>query len=159
MKFMSTKSFLLLSSFLLLASCGRDEEQVDTEKPVLTLGYAEAFPKSCAVLKRGETYVFRACATDNVGVASYGIDVHHNFDHHTHDDQPGVCALDDKKNAVKPMIYMQNFSVPNADKNFEIQQQITIPQDVDFGDYHCSISVTDQTGWQTRTSVDIKIIP
>ncbi|MGA0403355.1 MAG: DUF4625 domain-containing protein, partial [Flavobacteriaceae bacterium] len=29
---------------------------------------------------------------------------------------------------------------------------------VDTGDYHLALSVTDVTGWQARTSVDVKII-
>ena len=42
-------------------------------------------------------------------------------------------------------------------KEYEIKHEITIPKDIDTGDYHCQISVTDITGWQSRTSVDIKI--
>ena len=30
--------------------------------------------------------------------------------------------------------------------------------DIDAGDYHCAYSVTDATGWQSRTSIDIKIV-
>ncbi|MEE3225919.1 MAG: DUF4625 domain-containing protein [Bacteroidota bacterium] len=29
---------------------------------------------------------------------------------------------------------------------------------MDTGDYHCAYSVTDETGWQSRTSIDIKIV-
>ena len=36
-------------------------------------------------------------------------------------------------------------------------QIVSVPNDVDPGDYHCGFSVTDVTGWQSRTSVDIKI--
>lgn len=158
MKLEILKRMVLFSIFIIAASCAKEDEQIDTEKPVINVSYDNAFPKSCAVLKRGNTYIFRALATDNTGIASYGVDIHHNFDQHTHDDQPGVCPLDPKKTAVKPMIYMQNFAVPDTGTSYEIYREISIPQDIDPGDYHCQISVIDKTGWQSRTSVDIKII-
>jgi len=142
----------------ILSSCGRDTEEIDTEKPVVSINYQNGFPQPCTTLKRGNTYTIRAMATDNVGIASYSIDIHHNFDHHTHDDQPETCILDPKKPAVKPMIYMQNFTTENAGKTYEIIREITIPSDADTGDYHCQFSVIDKTGWQGRTSVDLKII-
>ena len=52
---------------------------------------------------------------------------------------------------------MQNKPIEGGLKEYEIKHEITIPKDIDTGDYHCEISVTDITGWQSRTSVDIKI--
>lgn len=148
----------VLACATVVASCSdSDEEQIDNEKPVITIDYENGFPKACAQLKRGTTYLIRARATDNVGIATYGIDIHNNFDHHTHDDQGKSCPLDPIKAAVNPMIYMQNFTADNS-KNYEITKEITIPNNVDTGDYHCQISAIDQTGWQARTSIDIKII-
>lgn len=151
---------MFFAAFLVTAvsSCVKDDEDVDTEKPVISINFAEGFPKACSTLKKGQTYTFRANATDNVGIASYGIDIHNNFDHHTHDDQAETCVLDPKKAPVKPMVYMQNFTVNQPSKNYGIVREITIPLDVDPGDYHCQMSVIDQTGWQARTSIDIKIV-
>lgn len=152
-----TKFLFVLCTVFIAVSCRKDDE-IDTEKPTITVNYDKGFPKSCEQLKRGNTYTIRARATDNVGVASYGIDIHHNFDHHTHDNQEGTCPLDPKKAPVKPLIYMQNFPANNGGKNYEIVKEITIPQDADTGDYHCQISVVDEAGWQSRTSIDFKII-
>ncbi|MDO6519391.1 DUF4625 domain-containing protein [Zobellia uliginosa] len=42
--------------------------------------------------------------------------------------------------------------------SYEFNIPVTIPNDIDAGDCHCSYSVTDKTGWQSRTSMDIKIV-
>jgi hypothetical protein len=86
------------------------------------------------------------------------LDIHHNFDHHTHDDQGEQCDLAPLKPAVNPFIFMKNYPIDNEPTSYEINIDITIPNDIDSGDYHCQYSVIDKTGWQSRTSVDIQIV-
>lgn len=131
---------------------------LDEEKPTITINFAEGFPQACAQLKRGETYTFRAKASDNLGLASYSLGIHHNFDQHTHDDQPEACEMDAVKSPDNPLTLLNTYSVEGAPLEDELTVSISIPNDVDPGDYHCAFSVTDVTGWQGRTSVDIKII-
>ena len=131
---------------------------LDEEKPTITINFAEGFPQACAQLKRGETYTFRAKASDNLGLASYSLGIHHNFDQHTHDDQPMACEMDAVKSPDNPLTLMNTYSIEGAPLEDELTISISIPNDVDPGDYHCAFSVTDVTGWQGRTSVDIKII-
>ncbi|MBU2996324.1 DUF4625 domain-containing protein [Cellulophaga baltica] len=147
--------FLLLT---LIVACSSDDVGIDEEKPTISIDYADGFPQGCSELTRGETYSFRAQTTDNLSLASYSIDIHHNFDHHTHDDQVGDCSLEDIKTAVNPLIFIENYTIDEGGTTYEINVSITIPDDVDTGDYHCAYSVTDATGWQSRTSIDIKII-
>ncbi|WP_418513049.1 DUF4625 domain-containing protein [Corallibacter sp.] len=143
-----------------IIACSSDDDGVgrDEIKPTISINYDEGFPQACAELVKGETYTFRALVTDNVELASYSLNIHHNFDHHTHDDQQAICNLDPIKQAVNPMIYMENFTVDSGLATYEINIPITIPNDIDTGDYHCAYSVTDKTGWQSRTSIDIKIV-
>lgn len=144
---------------LLPISCSSsDDSTIDEEKPIISVNYAEGFPQTCETLERGETYAFRARVTDNVALASYSLNIHHNFDHHTHDDQGAQCELGAIKEAVNPLLFIGNHTIENGQTSYEINISVTIPDDVDPGDYHCSYSVTDQTGWQSRTSVDIKIM-
>ncbi|MDO6760222.1 DUF4625 domain-containing protein [Tamlana sp. 2_MG-2023] len=144
---------------LFLASCSSDDGvDKDEEKPTITVNYDDGFPQACEELKRGETYNFRALVTDNQALASYSLNIHNNFDHHTHDDQEGNCSLNPVKDPVNPLLIVENYSIDGGPTSYEINIAITIPNDVDTGDYHCAYSVTDQTGWQTRTSVDIKIV-
>lgn len=149
-------------AFILTAfwACSSDDSvDKDEEKPTITVNYDGGFPQTCVELVRGKTYRFRAMVTDNRALASYSLDLHHNFDHHTHDDQGATCMLGPKKDPVNPLIYMENFSIEgNNVTSYEINIAVTIPNGADTGDYHCSYSVTDKTGWQSRTSVDIKIV-
>lgn len=153
------KYFYILSIILLTAACTSDDSvEIDEEKPTITVNYTAGFPQGCALLTRGETYNFRAMVTDNNELAAYSIDIHHNFDHHTHDDQVTECDLGEIKSAVNPLIYVENFTIEGALTSYEINIPVTIPNDIDTGDYHCAYSVTDATGWQSRTSIDIKIV-
>ncbi|UNZ00043.1 DUF4625 domain-containing protein [Zhouia spongiae] len=149
---------MLLSTISLLACSSSDDNEVDKDKPTISVNYAGGFPRSCEILERGQTYTFKAQVADNVALASYSLDIHHNFDHHTHDDQGAQCNLEAIKQAVNPMIFMKNYTIEGGGTSYEINIDLTIPEDIDTGDYHCQYSVTDQTGWQSRTSIDIKII-
>jgi hypothetical protein len=157
MKSYNQWSRFLLSLFALaLVSC--TETEIDEEKPTITVNYAGGFPQTCENLSRGQSYTIKAKVTDNLELASYSIEMHHNFDHHTHDDQEDPCELELITTAVNPFNYSTNNSVPEGLTNFEIEAVITIPATIDTGDYHLALSVTDVTGWQARTAVDVKIV-
>ena len=158
MKFILKYLYVLFLVLLITACSSDDSIDKDEEKPTITINYDEGFPQACGQLVRGETYNFKALVTDNKALASYSLDIHHNFDHHTHDDQGEVCALEATKLAVNPLIFMENYTIEEGVTSYEINISISIPDDVDTGDYHCAYSVTDKTGWQSRTSIDIKIV-
>jgi len=143
---------------VLALSCSQEGDlDRDLEKPSITVDYPGGFPQSCSELVKGHTYQFKAMLGDNVALASYSLDIHHNFDHHTHDDQGVPCALEAIKQAVNPWIFMEHFSLADGPTSQEVTIELTLPGDIDAGDYHCAFSVTDGTGWQNRTSMDIKI--
>lgn len=159
MKLIAKYKYLIVLLVLILASCSSDDStNKDEEKPTISVNYTDGFPQGCEELTKGETYTFKALVTDNKALAAYSLDIHHNFDHHTHDDQGATCDLGVVKESVNPFIYIENFSIEEGLTSYEINISITIPEDIDTGDYHCAYSVTDLTGWQARTSIDIKII-
>ncbi|MGY0392641.1 DUF4625 domain-containing protein [Bizionia sp. KMM 8389] len=152
-------NYFIFFLFILLASCSSDDSiEIDEEKPTITINYDGGFPQACEELVRGETYNFRAFVTDNRELAAYSLNIHHNFDHHTHDDQDETCILDPLKVADNPLFLIENYTIEEGLTSYEINVSVTIPIDSDLGDYHCSYSVTDTTGWQSMTSVDIKIV-
>lgn len=151
-------SYLFLCCFfLILVSCS-EQTVIDEEKPTITVNYSGGFPSACENLSRGQNYVIKALVSDNLALASYSIEIHHNFDHHTHDDQAGDCTVDPLKASVNPFTFSTSNAIDGERTEFEINQSIAIPETVDVGDYHLALSVTDITGWQARTSVDIKIV-
>ena len=65
---------------------------------------SNSFPENCAILYRGESFSFQATFTDNIELGNYNVEVHNNFDHHSHSTEAEECELEPKKEAVKPCI-------------------------------------------------------
>lgn len=146
---------LMFSSFGILLSC--ESELKDDEVPVIDLTIDNAFPQNCVTVYRGESFTFRFRLADNLELGSYSIEMHHNFDHHTHSTSPVQCDKDPVKQAVKPFLFIQDFNIPGGLKEFIATGNILIPADVDTGDYHFTIRVTDVSGWQTYEGTGLKI--
>ena len=154
-----TKSLIaVLISLLALASCSSDNNEIDTEYPVIDISASNAFPIQCSEITRGQKITFRAKFTDNAALGSYSLDIHHNFDHHTHSTEVNNCVADPVKKPVNPMLYINSVTIPNGEKSYEAVQEITIPTDIDPGDYHFMIRLTDKEGWQTIKGLSIKIL-
>lgn len=117
-----------------------------------------ANPIDCQVYHRGETIPFCYVFTDNDELGKYNIEVHHNFDHHTHSTSATTCSMDDVKEAQNPWVFNQDFNIPDGQKSFSAREDIKIPTNIDTGDYHFMIRLTDKAGWQQIKSVAIKIV-
>jgi hypothetical protein len=141
-----------------LASCSSDNNEIDTEYPVIDVSAANAFPIQCSEITRGQKITFRAKFTDNIALGSYSLDIHHNFDHHTHSTEVNNCTADPVKKPVNPLLYINSVTIANDQKSYEAVQEITIPADIDPGDYHFMIRLTDKEGWQTIKGLSIKIL-
>lgn len=148
--------FLVL---LILGACSSDDsDSKDDTKPTIDTSIAGAFPTSCATVVRGQTIPFKALLKDNAELGAYSINVHNNFDQHSHDTEVDTCPLDPKKTPVNPWSATFTFDIPAGLKEFTAEQQIAIPADIDAGDYHFMIQLTDATGWATMRGISIKIL-
>ena len=152
-----TTSCLAFGIVALALSCSKDADNVDTEYPVIDAHFAASFPQQCSTVQRGETLVFRARFTDNVALGSFGVDIHNNFDHHSHSTEVAECDRGDTKDPVHPFTYIETFEIPDAPGAYEAEVEIAIPDDIDPGDYHFLIRVTDREGWQTLRGLSINI--
>lgn len=146
-----------LLGILFLGSCKKDDKAVDTEYPTIDVSAADAFPKQCSEIKRGETFVFKARLKDNVQLGSFSLDVHHNFDHHSHSTEVNDCTMDPVKTPVNPFLYIKSFPIPVGSSSYSASVEIPVPADIEPGDYHFMILVTDAEGWQTIKGLSIKI--
>ena len=152
-------SYLGLSILLLLGACKKENNAaIDTDYPEIDITGTAAFPLQCSTIKRGETFVFRAKLSDNAALGSVSVDIHHNFDHHTHSTEVESCGLGPIKVPVTPFLLIESYPIPGGQTNFEVQQSITVPANIDAGDYHFMIRLTDKEGWQTIKGLSIKII-
>lgn len=151
--------YFYLILLLFAGACKKDSSTaVDTEYPVIDISRGNAFPIQCSTLKRGEKFTFRAQLSDNTALGSVSVDIHHNFDHHSHSTEVESCGLGQIKTPVKPFLLIQSYPVPAGQSSFGIEQEISVPADVDPGDYHFMIRLTDKEGWQTIKGLSIKII-
>ena len=150
-------SVLIALALLTFAGCKKDNtEEKDTEYPEI-LATANSFPIQCGTISRGQTFTFKASFSDNKELGAYSLDVHHNFDQHNHSTEVHQCTFDAKKTPVKPFLFIQNYNIPAGLKQHEATAQIVVPADVDPGDYHFMIRLTDKEGWQTIKGLSIKI--
>ncbi|MDR0699168.1 MAG: DUF4625 domain-containing protein [Tannerella sp.] len=154
------KEICFLIAFLpafLLGGCGSDEETKDMQKPVIEMEGGGYFPQNCTTLKRGNSFTFKAKFSDNVELGNYNIEIHNNFDHHSHSTGSEECNMDERKTPVNAWVFNQDYSMPAGVKEFEAGNEITIPADVDTGDYHFMVRLTDRAGWQQLVAVSVKI--
>jgi len=138
-------------------SCKKETVETDTVYPEIDLSVTGGFPQQCSELERGKTFTFKARFVDNVALGSFSLDIHHNFDHHTHSTDISNCDEEPVKQAVNPMLFIQTYSIPEGSREYTATADISIPADVDAGDYHFMIRLTDREGWQTIRGISIKI--
>lgn len=151
------KWLLILISGFAFSSCGEDEKPaIDMDYPEIIVT-AESFPLQCSVIEKGSTLQFKALFRDNVELGGFSLDIHHNFDHHTHSTEVNECAEDPVKAAVSPLLFIQTYPIPDGLTEYVASAEIEIPSDIDPGDYHFMIRLTDDEGWQTIQGLSIKI--
>ena len=152
---------LYLSLTLLCAFCAcssSDDETKDMTYPVINTSDNVAIPTDCDVFRRGEVIPFNYLFTDDTELGSYNIEIHHNFDHHTHSTSSVECPMEPTKKPVNAWVYNKDYTIPAGQRTFTATHNITIPADIDTGDYHFMVRLTDRAGWQQLHAVAIKII-
>ncbi|WP_321995478.1 DUF4625 domain-containing protein [Draconibacterium orientale] len=153
-------SFLML--FLLLGACS-ESEKPDQEKPTIDISFSGAFPTNCDTIYFGEPFVLRMKFSDNLELGAFSIDIHNNFDHHSHSTEVTECDLNPIKDPVNPYVSIMDYSIPEGLKEYETNLTISIPESdgialYDEGDYHFFISLTDKEGWSAQRGLSIKML-
>jgi hypothetical protein len=162
---MNTRIFKIITIFtlgLIFYSCNKDEE-IDTEKPFIDLEYTSAFPSYCDTIYFGESFNLKAFFSDNIQLGAFSIDVHNNFDHHTHAYKIEKCELDPVKQANNPFVLIDNYEIPTNLTEHVTDLTIDIPASNDLGlfdegDYCFHIYLTDKEGWSTPSVVSVKML-
>ena len=146
---------VILGMIFAFTSC--DETVKDEALPEINMSGTTAFPQNCTTVYRGESFTFNALFTDNMELGSYSIEMHDNFDHHTHSTSATECELGAVKTPVKPFLYIEEFTIPAGKTTFTANISIFIPVDTDTGDYHFMVRLTDKSGWQTFEGISVKV--
>lgn len=151
---MKKNILIILTVLAALAAC---TEKDMTPPEILPVGdYAS--PLNCQEFARGAVLPFAYLFTDDTQLGSFNIEVHNNFDHHTHSTEAEECKEDPAKEPVNPWIFNQDYPIPAGHTSHEALFDIPIPEDADPGLYHFMIRVTDASGWQQIRSVSIRLI-
>ncbi|MFO7721139.1 MAG: DUF4625 domain-containing protein [Gillisia sp.] len=148
-KFNSILTLIVAAVFL--TSCSSDDDARDTEKPTISI----MEPHNDEEIAPGGELHFEAIFTDNVALASYKIEIHDDFDVHTH----SILKSSDNLN---PWSFEQVFQIPAGQRSFEAVHHIDIPtmingQAISEGTYHLGIYVTDTSGNEEQAFLTIHI--
>ena len=129
-------------------ACGSDDDK-DMTPPVISADGITANPINCQQYHPGDVIPFHYVMLDNQELGNFNIEIHNNFDHHTHsteaddhdhDHEMGECDDDEEHQ-----------------RQYDARVDIPIPADAAPGDYHFMIRLTDRAGWQQLHAVAIKI--
>ncbi|MCR5695959.1 MAG: DUF4625 domain-containing protein [Marinilabiliaceae bacterium] len=151
-------AILPLSLIIFGTACSSDNDNVDSTLPTICEAGEQTCPTECYECLRGESIDFCYTFTDDIELGNFNIEIHNNFDHHTHSTSSVECELDEKKSAVNAWVYNQDYSIPDGLTTYTPNVSIVIPTDIDTGDYHFMIRLTDKAGWQQLRSVAIKVV-
>lgn len=149
------QTIVLIVAVALFASC--NDSVKDEETPSIEISADDAFPKNCVTVYRGESFEFRIKLTDNMELGSFSVEMHHNFDHHTHSTSSTQCEMEPVKNAINPLLFITEYPIPEKMKEYFATGSINIPSNVDTGNYHFMIRVTDASGWQNFEGISVKV--
>ncbi len=149
---------LLLLCALCACSSSRDNDSRDMSQPIISEQGITANPVECQQYRPGDVIPFHYVFTDDVELGNYNIEIHHNFDHHTHSGSAIECEMETKKEAGdKAWVFNQDYTIPAGQRTYTARVDIRIPADVETGDYHFMVRLTDRAGWQQLKAVSIKV--
>lgn len=148
---------MLLTALMAFGALSCTKEKVDMEYPEMFLDQANAFPQPCAAVFAGAPFTLQLPVSDNEELGSFSFSIHHEFDHHSHSTEAEHCEAAPEKEPVNPWQYTETVAIPAGSKSYLIKKDIVVPANIDTGDYHLLLRLTDKQGWQTVKAVSIKI--
>ena len=157
---------LFCAAMIGFAACNDDEK--DMTKPIITDTGIVANPINCQFYHPGGVIPFCYLFVDDTELGSFNIEVHSNFDHHSHsteanDHEHSECEGAEEEhehegsNDAPAWVYNQDFTIPAGQRSYLAQIEIPIPADIAPGLYHFMIRLTDRAGWQQLKAVAIVI--
>ena len=167
-------------TLLLMAACVSDPDDKDMTMPFIE-DSEESYPQQCEVYQPGGVIPLRCTFSDDMELGNFNVEIHNNFDHHTHSTSAVECEYDehdedehdenahhedeshdahdehDEHDETLGWVFNQDYSIPAGQTLYKAVVDIPIPEDAEEGDYHFMIRLTDRTGWQQLKSVSIKV--
>ena len=172
------KLLTIIASALIMSaitSCDNDDDKtLDTEKPQIDASIEGASPANTATFYFGEEIPVKLLLTDNEELGSFSVNIHNNFDHHSHsteeegeehhDHEEGEEHHHHEGEDGDAFQFTQDYTIPAGSTQFLIDTKISLPaksddgDEYEGGDYHFMITVTDKAGFSTFKAFEIKIL-
>lgn len=123
------------------------------------------------LLKANVVIPFRYIFEDDVELGSFNIEVHSNFDHHSHsteadnhDHEGAECEEHNHEHGGgepegdgEAWYFNKDYSIPAGQKTYEAHLDIPIPANAKHGAYHFMVKLTDKAGFSTHKALSIII--
>ena len=170
------KLLTIIASALIMSaitSCDKDDDKdIDTEKPQINASIDGASPANATTFYFGESIPVKLLLTDNAELGSFSVNIHNNFDHHSHSTEEegdehheeGEEHHHHEGEDGDAFQFTQDYTIPAGSTQFLIDTKITLPakssdgDEYEGGDYHFMITVTDKAGFSTFKAFEIKIL-
>ena len=138
----------LMAIAALGCSCKKDEDK-DTDKPVITLNE----PADGDTLFVGHEMHLEMDLSDNVMLRSYKVDIHNNFDGHSHTKSTETDGA---------WTYTKSWDVSGLKNTHIHHHEIEVPDSVDGvpiakGKYHFMVYCTDEAGNETYVAKSVVV--
>ncbi len=170
---MKTKTIILLATIMTIlavsfSAC--ENKSKDTTPPVIE--EATFLPADCDIYYPGDTIRVYFICSDDTELGNFNIEIHNNFDHHTHGTSSVDCDEEEgeehhheegeehhheHETVEGAWVYNQDFAIGRGLKSDTLDIGIPVPVDALEGDYHFMLRLTDRAGWQTIKAVPIHL--
>ncbi|MBR1878804.1 MAG: DUF4625 domain-containing protein [Paludibacteraceae bacterium] len=160
--------FALGAMIIGFAACEKTAK--DLTPPVID--EAGFLPADCDIYYLGDTIQVHFVCSDDTELGNFNIEIHNNFDHHTHGTSSVDCDGEEgddhhhdgdeehehEHEAVEgAWVFNQDYAIVRGLSSDTVDIAIPVPADVLEGDYHFMLRLTDRAGWQTLKAVAIHL--
>lgn len=138
-------AYLVISMSLVLSftACDKDDVTADTTRPIIELDE----PEDGDELLIGAGIHFECDFEDNEMLGSYMVEIHNNFDGHSH--KIGATRADE------PFFFKKSYDLSGLRNAHIHHHDIVIPENATPGNYHLIVYCTDAAGNQSLVARDI----
>ena len=163
--------FIFLTfSVMIIGFAACENSTKDTTPPVIDS--ASFLPADCDIYYAGDTILVHFICSDDIELGSFNIEIHSNFDHHTHGTSASSCEYDEEHPDEGEeyleedhahgadegaWVFNQDYTMARGMTMVTVSHLIPVPEDAEEGDYHFMVRLTDRAGWQTFKAVAIHI--
>lgn len=150
-------SIIFALFFIAFMACRNSQK--DLTPPVISINDFQ--PANCDIYYQEDTITVHFVCSDDTELGNFNIEIHSNFDHHTHSTEAEDCEEEHEHEGEEPTgtawIFNQDFAIPANSQEYTADIKIPVPNDAADGEYHFMLRLTDKAGWQTIKASAIHI--